>query len=132
MGLQKPLFNLNVQTQLSPCTANASTHREKSLLSLSVTSAARRRSFKVVLRSTHLNICLIAKSFDAISTVESHSNLLICINESLKLCVQLNILSGKNVTVMLKSIGLGTHVCVLTLQRLGGKTKIILLASLGG
>ena len=72
---------------------------------------------------------LVAEGINAVTTVESNSNLLVCVNEALQLLVELNVLSSQNIAVVLESVDLRTHVNVLGSQRLGRETQVILLAS---
>jgi len=58
----------------------------------------------------NLGVGLVTESLYAFSAVESHSDLLICIHEALKLGVKLDILSGKNIAMVLKGVGLCAHV----------------------
>ena len=61
----------------------------------------------------------MAESLDAVSAVQRHSDLLVCVDEALKLCVQFNVLTGEDVAVVLESGDFGGHVSVVTLHRLG-------------
>lgn len=60
----------------------------------------------------NLGVGLVTESLYTFSTVESHSDLLICIHEALKLSVKFDILSCKNIAMVLKGVYLGAHVCV--------------------
>ena len=71
----------------------------------------------------------MAECLDTVPSIQRLSDLLVCVNEALKLCVQFNVLTGKDVAVVLESGDFGGHVSVLTLHRLGRETKIVLLAS---
>ena len=81
---------------------------------------------------THLVLGLVAEGINAVTTVESNSNLLVCVNEALQLLVELNVLSSQYIAVMLESVNLPTHVNVLGSQRLGRETQVLLLASVAG
>jgi len=82
-----------------------------------------------VVAHTHLVLSLVTKGVNAVTTVESNSNLLVCVNEALQLTVELNVLSSQYIAVVLESVDLRTTVNVLGSQRLGRETQIILLAS---
>lgn len=53
---------------------------------------------------------LVAERLDAVSPVQSHSNLLIRVHESLQLCVKLDVLAGQHVAVVLESVNFLAHV----------------------
>ena len=82
----------------------------------------------MLVRGTHFLLSLGAKGFNTVSAVESLSDLLIRVDEALKLGVELDVLAGKHVTVVLKGVHLGAHVGVVVLHRLSAETQIVLLA----
>ena len=61
----------------------------------------------------------MAESLDTVPTVQRHSDLLVCVDEALKLCVQFNVLTGEDVAVVLESGDFGGHVNVVVLHCLG-------------
>ena len=61
----------------------------------------------------------MAESLDAVSAVQRLSDLLVCVDEAFKFCVQFNVLTGEDVAVVLESGDFGGHVSVVTLHRLG-------------
>jgi hypothetical protein len=61
----------------------------------------------------------VAESVDTVPTVQRHSDLLVCVDEALKLCVQFNVLTGEDVAVVLESGDFGGHVSVVALHCLG-------------
>ena len=80
---------------------------------------------------THLVLGLVAEGLNAVATVESNPNLLVCVNEALQLLVELNVLSSQHIAVVLKSVDLCATIDVLGSQRLGRETQVLLLASVG-
>ena len=61
----------------------------------------------------------MAESLNAVPAVQRHSDLLVCVDEALKFCIQFNVLTGEDVAVVLESGDFGGHVSVVTLHRLG-------------
>jgi len=74
---------------------------------------------------------LVAESFNSIATVKSLSNLLVCVDEALKLRVQLNILAGQNVAVVLQGINFCSAVSVGVGHRLSLEAQVVLLTPVG-
>ena len=70
----------------------------------------------------------MAQSFDAITPVKSLANLLVSINEALKLRVELNILASQHIAMVLESIDFLAHIGVLRLHRLCSEAQVVLLA----
>ena len=61
----------------------------------------------------------MAECLDTVPTIQRLSDLLVCIDEALKLCVQFNVLTGEDVAVVLESGDFGGHVNVVVLHCLG-------------
>ena len=95
-------------------------------------AAARRGPLEDLVGGTHLGFCLVTQGLDAVSAVQSVSDLLVRLHEALQLGVQLDVLAGEDVTVVLKGVHLGAQVTVLALHRLCGEAEVVLLASLRG
>lgn len=55
----------------------------------------------------------VAKGLDAITSVKSHPDLFIRVNESLKLAIELDVLAGKDAAMMLEGVDFGAAVSVL-------------------
>lgn len=79
-------------------------------------AAAGRRALQVLVRGPHLVFGLVTQGLHAVTSVQGHSNLLVCAHESLQFSVQLDILSSENVAVVLQGVNLGTAVCILLLH----------------
>lgn len=79
-------------------------------------AAAGRGPLKVGVRGTHLSLSLLAQQVHTVSPVQRRSDLLVCHYESLQLCVQLDVLSGKHIAVVLQSIDFGPEVTILSLH----------------
>ena len=62
------------------------------------------RPLEVLVAGTNLGLGLVSKSINTITPVQSHSNLLVSVDETLQLGVQLDVLTGKNVAVVLQGI----------------------------
>ena len=77
---------------------------------------------------TNLGFCLVAEVLDAVSSIESGTDLFVCVNETLELGVQFDVLAGEDVTVVLESVDFGPHVAVLSLHGLRRESKLILLS----
>lgn len=76
---------------------------------------------------TNFVLCLVAESLNAVSSVERSTNLFICVNETLELGVQFDVLAGEDVAMVLKSVDFCSHVAVLSLHGLCCESKLILL-----
>ena len=76
---------------------------------------------------TNLNLRLRAQGLNAVSSIKRGSNLLIRVDETLELCVKLDVLAGKDVTMVLERVDFLAHVAVVCLHRLRGETKLVLL-----
>ena len=79
------------------------------------------------LRLTNLNLRLRAQGLNAVSSIKRGSNLLIRVDETLELCVKLDVLAGKDVTMVLERVDFRAHVTVVGLHRLRGETELVLL-----
>ena len=53
------------------------------LVQLPCSSTARRRTFEIMITHTHFVLSALAKVIDAIATIESDSDLFICVDEPL-------------------------------------------------
>ena len=71
---------------------------------------------EVLVAGTHLVLSLGAEGLHAIPTVQSLSDLLVCVDETLKLAVQLDVLAGEHVAVVLESVDFGAHIGITSLH----------------
>ena len=55
----------------------------------------------------------VAKGLDAITSVKSHPDLFIRVNESLKFAIEFDVLAGKDTAMMLEGVDFGAAVSVL-------------------
>lgn len=77
---------------------------------------------------TNLSLGLVAQRLDAVPSVKRGSDLLISVDETLELRVELNVLAGEDVTMVLERVDFLAHVSILTLHRLRGETELVLFA----
>ena len=59
---------------------------------------------------------MVSESLNAVSSVESSADLFISLDKSLKFCIKLNVLAGKNIAVVLEGIDLSSVVSVCLLH----------------
>ena len=76
---------------------------------------------------TNLSLGLVAKRLYAVPSVKRGSDLLISVDETLELRVELNVLAGEDVTMMLKRVNFRAHVLIIGLHGLRGETELVLL-----
>lgn len=64
------------------------------------------RPLEVLVAGTNLGLGLVSKCLNTVTPVQSHSNLLVSVDETLQLGIELDVLTGENVAVVLQGIDL--------------------------
>jgi len=85
-------------------------------------------SFEAVVGLLHFALSLCSKLVDTFTAVQRATDLFIGLNKALELNCKVSILVDQNVAVVLKSIDFRLNISILSLQRLVGKAKIVLLS----
>lgn len=85
---------------------------------LSVARAHRAGPLNLLVALVSLVLALLSQVVHTVTTVQCRSNLLVCLNEALKLDVQVPVLSLQHVAVVVQSIDFSPHIVIATLQRL--------------
>ena len=105
-------------------------YRSISNVPSSVASAAPWRwPIQGVLRSPDFSIGLVPQCLNTVTSVQSHPDLFIGVDKSLELRVEIDVLTSKDVAMVLQSLDFRTAIAVLRRQGLVLETKIVLLAS---